>query len=308
MISKRLLKTAIIKTLVYADLFDYPLTKDELWQRLQLESQPAYLNQKLFTDILEKEVLKGKLNKETKFYFLPNRRSICQLRQRRQKWAKAKSISLQKFTKWAERLPSIRLLAVSGGLAMENTHKNDDIDLLIITARKRLWLTRFLLIMIAESLSIRRRPKDKRPKDKICLNIFLDESALKIPLDKRTLYTAHEMIQIKPIVVKEKIYERFLATNSNWIKKFLPNSSVSKNISLPEIKRSKNKVKEILRQLLRSCFDFLEMIIYKLQFHYMKPRLTRETISASMAFFHPRDTGKEVLQKFENRLAVALER
>ena len=53
----------------------------------------------------------------------------------------------------------------------------------------------------------------------ICLNLWLDESALEIPVDQRNLYTAHELAQMKPRVNKDGTYEKMMWAN-RWGKIF----------------------------------------------------------------------------------------
>jgi len=114
------------------------------------------------------------------------------------------------------------MVAVTGNLAMDNAGQDDDIDFLIITTKKRLWLTRLLTNFLVELIANRRRPSDKEVKDKICLNMFLDENNLKIPIKEQSLFTAHEICQLKPLWVKNQLYRRFIQENL-WLQKFLPN-------------------------------------------------------------------------------------
>lgn len=114
------------------------------------------------------------------------------------------------------------MVAVTGNLAMDNAEKNDDIDLLIVTARKRLWLTRLLTNFLVEIVANRRRPNDKEVKDKICLNMFLTEDHLKIPLKEQNLFTAHEVCQLKLLWQRKNSYQKFIQKNL-WSQKFLPN-------------------------------------------------------------------------------------
>jgi len=107
-------------------------------------------------------------------------------------------------------------------LAMENSNENDDIDLLIITSKSRLWLTRFLTVILLELVANRRHPADKEVKDKICLNMFLDEGHLEVPKKEQDLFSAHEVCQLKVLWDKNGIYQKFLKANL-WSKKFLPN-------------------------------------------------------------------------------------
>jgi len=119
-------------------------------------------------------------------------------------------------------IPFIKMVAVTGNLAMRNANQEDDIDFLIITQRKRLWLSRFLAVVLLELLGKRRRPEEKEVKDKICLNMFLDEDHLEMSEKQQNLFSAHEILQLKSLYEKDKFYDKFLDQN-RWVKKFLAN-------------------------------------------------------------------------------------
>ncbi len=208
-------QAAILQTLAYADIFDYPLTLEEL--------QRFLIGQKTDNQSLKKnlETLK-KISSKGNYFFLKNKEKNVYLREKRKKWSQGKWLLAQRTANWLKLIPWISMVAVTGNLAMDNTEQDDDIDLLIITARKRLWLTRLLTNFLVEIVANRRRPGDKEVKDKICLNMFLDENHLRIPLKEQNLFTAHEVCQLKPLWTRNQIYPKFIQENL-WQQKFLPN-------------------------------------------------------------------------------------
>lgn len=209
------IQTAILRTLAYADVFAYPLTLKELHQFL--------INEKTNSQSLEK-ILKTLKDVSFKgnYLFLKNQERNVSLRQERKKWSQKKWLVARKVAGWLRLIPWIKMVAVTGNLAMDNAEKNDDIDLLIVTARKRLWLTRLLTNFLVEIVANRRRPNDKEVKDKICLNMFLTEDHLKIPLKEQNLFTAHEVCQLKLLWQRKNSYQKFIQKNL-WSQKFLPN-------------------------------------------------------------------------------------
>lgn len=196
------MKKAILRTLAYADVFDYPLTAEELYRFL--------IGQK------------GRPDYQDGFYFLKGRQGIVALRKKRERWSKEKLKIAQRVAKWLRLVPTIKMVAVTGALAISNSDKEDDIDLLIVTSKNRLWLTRLLTVLLVELVAQRRRPKDKEIKDKICLNMFLDEAHLGVPKKEQDLFSAHEVCQLKPLWEREGVYQKFLKKNQ-WVKQFLPN-------------------------------------------------------------------------------------
>jgi len=221
------LQKAILKTLAYADVFGYPLISKELYRFLIADEVFSSVSfRKVFTriNVNEKRLPAGKAGIDTngKYFFLRGRKGIVSLRKKREKWSQNKLQIAQKVAKWLKTIPFIKMVAVTGNLAMNNSDKDDDIDLLIITGKNRLWLTRFLTVLLVELVANRRRPGDKDVEDKICLNMFLAEDCLRVPEKEQDLFSAHEVCQLKPIWSKNNVYQEFI-TQNQWYQKFLPN-------------------------------------------------------------------------------------
>ncbi|PJC82439.1 hypothetical protein CO006_03665, partial [Candidatus Roizmanbacteria bacterium CG_4_8_14_3_um_filter_35_14] len=63
--------------------------------------------------------------------------------------AKLNSLKFKLYLKLLTLFPQIKLIGLSGSIAMMNASHDDDIDLFIITAKNRLWTGRFLAVTIA---------------------------------------------------------------------------------------------------------------------------------------------------------------
>lgn len=214
------MKKAALCTLAYADVFDYPLTSEELYQFLIAEERisPSSFRQSFMRIIANEK----RIDTKKKYFFLRDREEIVSIRKKREKWSKGKIAITQKVASWLRFIPTIKMVAVTGALAMKNSQKEDDIDILIVTAKNRLWLTRLITVLLIEVVAQRRRPGDKKFADKICLNMFLDENHLAIPVKERDLFSAHEVCQMEVLWEKEGVYRKFLKENQ-WAKRFLPN-------------------------------------------------------------------------------------
>lgn len=212
------MEKAILRTLAYADVFDYPLTSQEIYQFLITKKSNSYSD-------FQKALNKIKMNDrrvETSgdYFFLKGRKKIVSLRKKREKWSRKKIKFAEKVAGILRLIPWIKLIGITGALAMNNADKEDDIDFLIITTQNRLWLTRGLVVSFLRLTRIYRRPE--KIKDRICPNMFLDEKHLAIPKKERDLFSAHEVCQMKPLWQKEGTYQKFLKANQ-WSKEFLPN-------------------------------------------------------------------------------------
>ena len=292
---KEEIASAIIRTIIYSDIFDYPLTLSEITKFL-------ISKHKISTEDLKKVLLELVADQKFicvngEFYFLKGRQEIVKTRLNRRKNSEKKLIIAEKVASKLSFFPWVKMIAITGALAMENCDIDDDIDFLIITTAERLWLTRLLIYLLVTILGIKRRkPKEKEVGDKICLNLFLEEDSLKI--QPENLFFAHEICQTRPIFVRGDTYEKFLWEN-RWVRKFLPYGV--KISAKCKVQSAKLKQRGFLSQYLNILISFLERIAFALQYQYMKPKITNEKISRHQAFFHPQNLQKKICVSFEEK-------
>jgi len=273
------LQEFLIKTIAYADIFDYPLRLDEIKKYLIGERA-----EKILID-------RKSIGEKEGFYFLKGREGIVETRKEREKWSGRKLIIAQRTAEKLKIIPFVKMIGITGALSMDNCQEDDDIDLLIITDADCLWLTRLLIILLSPLLGIKRRkPKERNVKDKICFNLFLEENHLKI--EPENLFLAHEICQERPIFDRNNTYTRFIKENE-WVSNFLPNA---KNSSKFKIQNSKFKKNRIL--------SFFNNLAFRLQFWYMKPKMTVERVNLHQAFFHPGNMEMEVENKYRQSLSL----
>jgi hypothetical protein len=279
-----LTERAVLKTLVYRDLFDYPLKVEEVWQfLLERKSSLAAVNK-----ALERLVVKKMLGKTGSYYFLAGREKVLETRERRKVVSQAKLKRAATYTRFLPFIPWVRGVFVTGALAVENVEPDSDLDVLVVACEKRVWLTRLFSTLFFDLMGVRVRPPGKI-RDRVCPNIFLAETTLKIPPNEQNLYTAHEVIQSRPLWEKGPLHQRFLAENK-WINRWLP------NVNLPLHPGGSPSRKTTF------LFDWLETVIYKLQLKYMEKKRTREIATPERILFHPKNLGAEVLASFRRNL------
>lgn len=279
---------SIIHTIIYADIFDFPLTKEELWRYLLIEQNPVSYAQ--FQKALKN--LSPQVIKKDNFYLLKGREEIVQKRRTRQQNIAAKMSLARKTATMLFRIPTIQFIGISGALAMGNSDEDDDIDLFIIAKTNSVWITRLVSLFCLQVKGVRRKRNEKKAKNKICLNMFLSEQSLLVPQEKQDIYTAHEVVQLVPIFERNNLFQRFLEENS-WVKGFLPNATSS--LQTKEQKKSGFLIREFILVL-------LEPLARILQLWYMKNHKTTEEVSNSTLAFHPFNWRKKALQKFSERI------
>ena len=264
-------------SILYHDIFDYPLNVKEIikW-RVGKGAGITPLRQG-FAGLASKNGL----------YFLKGKENLLYKRSLRERISNRKIEIAKKNASLLAKIPTIKGVFVTGALAMKNAEEESDIDLMIITKTNLLWLTRLVILVILVILHIPfRRAGRKDERDKLCINIWLDESALSWDKKDRNIYSAHEIAQVNPIVDKENIYQRFLDKN-RWILDYWPNSV--------RIKDTKDKIKGNV-----NTNNLLERISFWIQYKYMAKRITREKIGLHKAIFHPTNWGKVVLKRLSS--------
>jgi len=176
------------------------------------------------------------------------------------------------------RFKNILFIGVSGSVAVGQAKKNDDIDLLIITKKNKLWLTRFLISLYIRWQKIPHRQVGRKEKeDEFCLNMWLDGNNLKLPKYKQSQQSANDLIWLIPLLNKQHIYEKLLVQNS-WAKKLVGKKY---NQKIKKIKRYKSRQNKV--------FDWLaglNWLLFELQYLYMKPKMRGEKVGLGYAFFH----------------------
>ena len=212
-IKSRLTRESLANTevfsIVYHDIFDYPLSFPDLikWRAGETETNDSKLQ------VLYKNG----------YYFLEGKEGLIYKRILRERISKKKLGIARKASRILSFIPTIKMIAVTGSLAMYNSTDESDIDLLVVTQKGRLWITRIISYSLLKIFGQNvRSAGDKNQKDKLCLNMWMDESDLVWKKRDRNVYSAHEIGQILPLINRDKTYEKFLQKNA-WILKFWPN-------------------------------------------------------------------------------------
>jgi hypothetical protein len=184
---------------------------------------------------------------------------------------------------------------------MMNARDDDDIDLFIITAKNRLFTGRLIALVLAQLFGLRRSrdsekttPYPLQPttySNKVCLNLFFDERDLSVPKFKQTLFVGHEVLQMKPIVIKGNIYERFLEKN-RWVFKIFPNSRKVSSIKYPV--SSMKKILNTKYYILNTLFNKIEQALKGFQLRLINRHRTTEIITPTQLWFHPDDFEKKI--------------
>ena len=338
----------ILATVCYYDCLDYPLTAFEVWKymigitnyELNEITDDAGSEKFSLKDVineLEANDLKKYIEEYRGFYFLKGRKNLVLERIKREKISAAKIKKLRRVV-WLLRLvPFVRMIGVTGRLAMKNAENSSDWDILVVLKKGKIWTGRTLVTLLIHLIGKRRH--DGKIKDRVCLNYFITDQSLEIIT--KDLFSSNEYsfmfplydpvrnvsrglprpgknlknlsgVVLCPIPVSNGVdtggvFRKFQFQN-RWIKNFRPNYQPEEIGNLRIIKDSwLSQTSRTLGEALFG-FDFLEKWLRKWEKgKIMRNPKTREKggliiASDEKLIFLPEPQGPEVFEKFQEKL------
>ena len=140
---------AIARSVIYASLFDYPLTLEQLHYALIESDQTrpeilaVYEGSELLHDIVEYR---------DGFFFPTGRGDLIEERRRREARSDRFLDEHRLVLRLICALPFTRLVALSGSIAHRNLEPNGDLDLFIVTRGPRVWTVTVMLLVLTRLL------------------------------------------------------------------------------------------------------------------------------------------------------------
>jgi hypothetical protein len=196
---------SFLKTLLYFDIFNYPLKEDEI-VRFSQSTMPESSSHTL--DQLVSQKLIFRLGD---FYSIQSNQELLERRVQGNQLAEKRMKDARKYSKLVFLIPFVRAVLLSGSISKGFMDDKSDIDYFIITKPERLWIVR-------TTLAIFRRLFLFNSHRNLCTNYFIDTDNLVIP--DRNLFTAIEFCTLIPMQGSESI--RKLREANEWVKDFLP--------------------------------------------------------------------------------------
>jgi len=212
----------IISTIIYYDILNYPLTSFEVWKYLTVPRGGATFDDKCtlmaIVEELGGEEIKKHIEEFRGFYFIKGRKELVDRRIQNDKNSIAKYEIAERVARWLRFVPFVRMIAVTGTLAMRNPEKDSDIDFFVVLEKGRIFTGRLLVTAMVHLLGKRRY--GKKIKNRVCLNYFITTGSLGIK--RQDLFSANEYSFMCPLFGLD-VYQKFGEANVEWINKFKPN-------------------------------------------------------------------------------------
>lgn len=230
----RELKVSVVKALLYSDIFDYPLTAEEVYSRLSTNhTTPVEVASQL-----QELKSSGVVFQFGSFFSVRDESTLAERRSAGNKMADS---SLPLARQWAKRIdsfPFVRGVMISGSLSKNYMDPKSDFDFFVVTASRRLWITRALLALY-------KRIVLGNSHRHFCANYFVDVDHLEI--EEQNIFTATELGTLLPVCGVENYNS--LINQNRWMLEFLPNFKLPTHVTEPADMRPR-RLKSILETLI----------------------------------------------------------
>jgi hypothetical protein len=284
----------ILRTLIYADIFHFPLTEREIHHFL-IGAKAAPDDIRLV--LADSPLLQRHVHCVDGYFVLRGCEKDVAARQAHDRASDALLPAARQYGRLIAHLPFVRMVAITGALAMRNaSHEYDDIDYLIVTKQGRVWLTRLLVVIIVRLAAFQ--------KVALCPNYVVSEAALE--QTRCDLFIAHELAQMMPMAGLA-LYRTMREIN-RWSDAWLPNAGdpfYAEPDATPQgIGLVLQRTAEVI--LNTPIGDMIERWEYQRKLRKFAPQTQQPTSSATIdgdqAKGHFNDHGLRILEQYEERL------
>ena len=198
---------SILKVLAWFDLFNYPLTEEEILFFLDHKA-----DRHEFTRALEQLVEERMVFRLADYYSLQEDIYLAARRNKGNIHAKHLLSIAHRVARILYYFPFVRGIGISGSLSKSFADEKADIDLFIITSSNRLWIARTAMHFFKKLTYLVGK------QHWFCMNYYIDEEALQIK--EKNIFTATELITLMPICGNGSVSHFFQA--NEWAKNYYP--------------------------------------------------------------------------------------
>ena len=222
-----------LKVLVYFDLFDYPLTREEIGLFMDRGSSLDELG-----SVLYRLKESGLVLSHGKYYCLKNPVGLVKRREAGNDLAEHLLAKAFKISSFLYQFPFVRGIGISGSLSKKFADEGADIDYFVITKANHLWIARTLMHLFKKLTFLVGK------QHFFCMNYYVDEDALTI--QEKNLFTAIEVATLIPVCGNGSM-ESFFTANT-WIDHYYPNYII-------DVESRKNSKHSWLKKTIESFID-----------------------------------------------------
>lgn len=321
----------ILATIVFYDIFRYPLTILEIYKFLQ--SIDMGINQSeikenfrkseidledVYKALDESDWLKERIRTKDGFYFLKNHEENIQTRRDRHLLAIKRWDKAVKMTKQLRFVPFVRLVGLCNTNPINAISEKSDIDIFIIVKDGRMWTARLFITFL---FAIQGQWRRFKISNKLCLSFFVTDEYLDLRYLQKKPYDPYFINWIAimaPIYERDDaIYKKFQEANK-WIGKwfyrfhgFKP--SFRRRVDDTSFSKSISSLWEVAFG--GSFGELVEKLMKKTQVKYMSREHKTESgrpntdvvVCDKILKFHENDRREEFRKKFLKEYEKAVE-
>jgi hypothetical protein len=287
---------AIARSVIYASLFDYPLTLEQVHRTL-LESDQT--TQEILATYTSSAMLQAIVEYGEGFFFPRGRRELLTQRRLREARSVAFLTRHHRLLTIVCALPYVRMVALSGSIAHLNLEGDGDLDLFIVTRGRRVWSVTVAVLILAKLMRQRRI---------VCANFVVADSQL--ALEQQDLFTANQVIHLKPLVGGD-VFRELLAANP-FAARFYPNFQPPASSLQPPA--SSLRLKSLIEAVFRGPSLVVELACRHAYGSYLRRRAgswrspEQVRLQAECLKLHTRSHRRSILERFDRAVREALER
>ena len=304
------LEQIILATLIYYDVLKRPLTAWEVFKYLVRKRSDSDSNNDINFNVILKTLedspkLLKLVSQKNGFYFLKNRKYLIRQRIERQKQAERKWKKLKKISRLLEIIPFIRMVMISGSLALNNSKQNSDIDLLVVAKKDRIWSSRAATAFL--TYVCRQYRHGQYIKNRLCLNHFITDFSLRIPCF--SLYNAQTYAHLVPLWQTNKSISNSFYRENNWLKDYLYFHSEDQYLKRVRPSAILRMIKQIAEFVLsKDLGNFLENYLRKIQKGWFENDPLRYEPGGRIIFndnqleFHNNSPEKRIIKEYNRKM------
>ncbi|OYU56680.1 MAG: hypothetical protein CFE25_05495 [Chitinophagaceae bacterium BSSC1] len=206
----------IIRILLYFEVFKYPLTAKEIFERSQTSSL-QHVEQELAELVFQESV-----KRFGDHYTINGNQDWVNSRINGNQMAKTAMPIAAKHAGWMQKIPFVRAVMLSGSISKDYMDENSDIDYFIIVEQGRLWIARLFFVFIQRFVL--------RSAKHFCFNYMISNADLSFK--NKSFYPAIELMTLKPMY-GATVYQELLSANP-WAKEYFPNYPPSESEAVYE--------------------------------------------------------------------------
>jgi len=299
---------AVLKTVRFFDLFDFPLAAPEIETYLYGYTYPLHIKELKST--LNHLVELGELFLIRDHFVLPGRESIIETRKTRRFIAEKFWTRTRLYGQYMRAVPFVKMIAVCNNLAYDNPSEQSDIDLFIVIKSGRMWIARLIITLVLQFYGVRRY--GDKVVGRFCLSFFVTDKKItmeELELKPEDPYLAYWTKNLSPIY-GEETFDEFKDINKQWLLKYgLKFSDHQKrNMYFHKERKTKRFAEWILDGKLGDFFEWILKKTYKKKTLNGLKKLgdkANVVVSDDMLKFHNIDRRKDYYQSWKQKKSTA---